>query len=321
VTLLLGPCAVEMPETDRAQAHAATFPQSHKHRHGTIRVVRQTGERRERQLRLSPLERSRCPTVLNTSTSEPRALSSPSSSLSRKRNAPPRRSSQVRWRSSGGPPRCSPPPGGSSSSATHIRGTSRRDYDRGYHHTADSLLARGDGRLARRGDDYRPHLGGHQQRCRFVCRGDERRQRPWNRALSDRSRCETSSSSGRFRDHTETRPARHLGNDPAVLVTAVPDWRVGETFLLSRGRGQPQDLPPAILRLPARRAVRELAESCPSLTSGLSGAQVSAPHGIHLHTWHGAGRHPSTRDANVTDACSISVLPRRTVSRTTPRCW
>ena len=63
-----------------------------------------------------------------------------------------------------------------------------------HHHTANSLLASRNGRSARRGDDHRPHLGGYQRRRRGVCRGYEHRQHRWNRAASDRSRRELSSS-------------------------------------------------------------------------------------------------------------------------------
>jgi hypothetical protein len=63
----------------------------------------------------------------------------------------------------------------------------------GHHQTADSLLGSGDGRSARRRDDCRPPLGGHQRRSRCICRGDEHRRCRGNRASSDRARRGTSS--------------------------------------------------------------------------------------------------------------------------------
>jgi hypothetical protein len=66
----------------------------------------------------------------------------------------------------------------------------------GSHHreTTAPLLAHCDGRRARRGNDHRPHMGRHQRRCRFHCRGDEPRRRRRNRVSLDRS-CRRDSAS------------------------------------------------------------------------------------------------------------------------------
>ena len=80
-------------------------------------------------------------------------------------------------------------------SGDSIGETARQDYDSAHHHhTVDSVLARRDGRSARRRDDCRPHLGGHQRRGRCICGGDEHCRCRGNRASSDRPRHETSSA-------------------------------------------------------------------------------------------------------------------------------
>ncbi len=88
-----------------------------------------------------------------------------------------------------------------------------------HHHTADSLLACRDGRFARRGDDYRPHLGGHQRPGRCVRRGDEHRQCHWDRAASDCPRRELASASSRLSaEMTASRFAahrRHVSAEPS----------------------------------------------------------------------------------------------------------
>ena len=58
--------------------------------------------------------------------------------------------------------------------------------DSGHHQTPDSVLASRDGRRARRGNDHRSHLGGHERRCRCDCRRDEHRRGRRNRHSLDR---------------------------------------------------------------------------------------------------------------------------------------
>src|SRR5439155_21528361 len=97
--------------------------------------------------------------------------------------------------SSSSPPGYSPsaPPSPSAARPSRQRKPGR---SREHLHTTSSLLASRGGRSARRRDDYRPHMGGHEQRGRCVCRGDERDQCRWHRGSSDRPRREASTAAG-----------------------------------------------------------------------------------------------------------------------------